>query len=427
MLQITTNLSRFLNYGIKPNMLYVESHRIFIFNLLVLFAIPLQTAYAAYNFYQGHYIIAVTNFLNFPILLFGYLSIQYSSLQFVRSFILFFTSLLACYSAVGHNSGNQFILLTLIMIALIMYESWTLFIVHTLISISSIIIIRFRQFHGKSLSGYFITQNVNFIISIFGFICVIFLFKWFYEKQYYEVVETNKKLQLRVEELDNSNAELEKFVYITSHDLQEPLRMITNFLQLFEKKYQGIVDDTGKKYIQYAVGGATRMKDLIRDLLQYSHAASGSLELTEVDMNKVMQETVVLFGAEMKQKNIPIVFAGLPIIKAVHISMTQLMQNLIGNALKYHGKTDPIIIVSAEETHTDWIFSVKDNGIGIDPLYAEKIFMPFQRLHLREDYEGTGIGLSICKKIIDRLKGKIWVESTLGEGACFKFSIPKTS
>jgi two-component system CheB/CheR fusion protein len=263
------------------------------------------------------------------------------------------------------------------------------------------------------------------MISILGFISVIFLFKWFYEKQYYEVVETNKMLQLRVEELDNSNTELEKFVYITSHDLQEPLRMITNFLQLFEKKYQGMVDDTGKKYIQYAVGGATRMKDLIRDLLQYSHAVSGSLELTEVDMNKVMQEIVVLFDAEMKQKNIPIVFAGLPIIKAVHISMMQLMQNLIGNALKYHGKSDPIIIVSAEETNTVWIFSVKDNGIGIDPIYAEKIFMPFQRLHLREHYEGTGIGLSICKKIIDRLKGKIWVESTLGGGACFKFSIPK--
>jgi light-regulated signal transduction histidine kinase (bacteriophytochrome) len=134
---------------------------------------------------------------------------------------------------------------------------------------------------------------------------------------------------------------------------------------------------------------------------------------------------LVLFENEMKQKNIPIVFSNLPTISAVRISMLQMMQNLIGNALKYHGESDPVIIVSSDETNTEWFFSVKDNGIGIDPIYAEKIFMPFQRLHLKEDYEGTGIGLSICKKIIERMKGEIWVESELGKGACFKFSIPK--
>jgi signal transduction histidine kinase len=406
-------------------MLFVESHRIYIFNLLVLVAIPLQMAYALYNFFQFHYFNAAINFLNFPFLLIGYLTIQNQSLKFLRSFIVFFSSLLACFTTIWHNSGNQFILLSLILVALILYDSWVLFIVHILISISCIIIIRFRQFHDISFSWYFVVQNVNFIVSIFCFVCITFLFKWFYVKQYYEVLETNKKLQLHLKELANSNAELEKFVYITSHDLQEPLRMITNFLQLFEKKYQGIVDDTGKKYIQFAIGGATRMGDLIRDLLQYSHVASGSMELTAVDMNGIMQEMLVLFENEMKQKNIPIVFSNLPTISAVRISMLQMMQNLIGNALKYHGESDPVIIVSSDETNTEWFFSVKDNGIGIDPIYAEKIFMPFQRLHLKEDYEGTGIGLSICKKIIERMKGEIWVESELGKGACFKFSIPK--
>ncbi len=249
-------------------MLYVESQRIFIFNLLVLVAIPLQTAYAVYNFLQGHYFIAFINFLNFPLLVIGYLSIKNASLKYIRNYVLFFSSLLACYSSVWHNSGNQFLLLSLMIVALGLYDSMTLYVVHILISISSIVFIRFRQFHDISFSGNFIVQNTNYIISIVCFMSIIILFKWLYFKQYYEILETNKKLQLRLEELANSNAELEKFVYITSHDLQEPLRMITNFLQLFEKKYQGIVDDTGKKYIQFAVGGATRMRDLIRDLLQ---------------------------------------------------------------------------------------------------------------------------------------------------------------
>jgi PAS domain S-box-containing protein len=230
---------------------------------------------------------------------------------------------------------------------------------------------------------------------------------------------------IKTEELSNSNIELERFAFVASHDLQEPLRMITNFLQLFEKKYQDVVDETGKKYIHFAVDGAIRMKELIRDLLQYSRAGSGSLEITEVDMNAIMKDVLLLFRNELYQTNVSVTITDLPVIKAGRTSMIHLMQNLISNAIKFKGVKDPYIVVSGEETPAEWIINVKDNGIGIGPEFTEKIFIVFQRLHRKEEYEGTGIGLSICKKIVERYKGKIWVESKLGQGACFKFSIPK--
>ena len=240
-----------------------------------------------------------------------------------------------------------------------------------------------------------------------------------------KLLETNQHLKLKTDELSNTNLELERFAYIASHDLQEPLRMITNFLQLFEKKYQDIVDETGKKYIHFAVDGALRMKELIKDLLQYSRAGSGSLEITDVEMNAVMKDVLLLFRNEVYQTNVSIAINDLPVIKAGRTAMIHLMQNLISNAIKFKGALDPKIEISSEETEQDWIISVKDNGIGIDPEFSEKIFIVFQRLHRKDEYDGTGIGLSICKKIVERYKGKIWVESRLGEGACFKFSIPK--
>ena len=247
------------------------------------------------------------------------------------------------------------------------------------------------------------------------------------KREHQKLMDANAQLQLKTEELINTNEELKRFAYVASHDLQEPLRMITNFLQLFEKKYQHLVDDTGKKYIHYAVDGSTRMKDLINDLLQYSRAATEPLEITHVDMNEIMKEISLLFRNELYHKKGTItVLNHLPVIKAVRSNLMQIMQNLISNALKFRGEKIPEVIVSSEETNSDWIISVKDSGIGIDPIHAEKIFNVFQRLHLREEYEGTGIGLSICKKLIERYKGKIWVESTLGNGSIFKFSIPKT-
>ena len=226
-------------------------------------------------------------------------------------------------------------------------------------------------------------------------------------------------------ELTNSNSELERFVFVASHDLQEPLRIVSSYLQLFEAKYYDQVDETGKKYIEFAVDAAERMKTLIRDLLQYSRIGAESLELIDVDMNEVIKDVLILLHNEITETNTQIVNETLPIIKAGKTAMLQLLQNLIGNAIKFRSSQTPIIKITAEEKEKEWLFSIKDNGIGIDPQYAEKIFIVFQRLHTTNEYKGTGIGLSICSKIMERYHGKIWVESELGKGATFHFMMPK--
>lgn len=240
-----------------------------------------------------------------------------------------------------------------------------------------------------------------------------------------DLLTLNTQLKLNTDELTNSNTELERFAYVASHDLQEPLRMVSSFMQLFEKKYAAAVDDTGKQYIRFAVEGAERMKVLIRDLLQYSRAGSGSLEIIDVDMNEVMKEVQLIFKNDAAQSNAEIIVTHLPVIRAGKTAMLQLMQNLISNALKYNNKEKAVITISADENMQEWSIHVKDNGIGIEPEYAEKIFVIFQRLHTKEQYGGTGIGLSVCKKIVERYKGKIWVESIPGTGSEFIFTIPK--
>ena len=167
------------------------------------------------------------------------------------------------------------------------------------------------------------------------------------------------------------------------------------------------------------------MQQLIKDLLQFSRVGSGTLEITKVDMNEVMNNVIQLYNNDFTYGSAEITVEKLPEIDAVKLPMIQLMQNLVGNALKYRNPEKTIIQVTAEESEYEWLFSVKDNGIGIDPVYFEKIFIIFQRLHNKDDYSGTGIGLSICKKIVERFNGKIWVESALNKGATFKFTIPK--
>ena len=240
-----------------------------------------------------------------------------------------------------------------------------------------------------------------------------------------KLLKANQTLRLKTEELLNTNAELERFSYVASHDLQEPLRMVSNFLELLALRYNDVIDEKGKLYIHYAVDGAKRMQQLIKDLLQFSRVGSGTLEITKVDMNEVMNNVIQLYNNDFTYGSAEITVEKLPEIDAVKLPMIQLMQNLVGNALKYRNPEKTIIQVTAEESEYEWLFSVKDNGIGIDPVYFEKIFIIFQRLHNKDDYSGTGIGLSICKKIVERFNGKIWVESALNKGATFKFTIPK--
>lgn len=240
-----------------------------------------------------------------------------------------------------------------------------------------------------------------------------------------ELLHMNEDLLRKTEELTKLNSELERFAFVASHDLQEPLRTITSFLQLFEKKYTNLVDVTAKKYIDYAVNAAERMKYLIRDLLEYSSSGKGIEEYTQVDLNLVVSDITQLFEISHAETEVEYKIGKLPVVNAMYFKMLQVFQNLIGNAIKYKAEQKLVIEISAKELEHDWQISVKDNGIGIEPQYHDTVFELFNRLHSTTDYTGTGIGLAVCKKIIEIQGGKIWVHSDLYKGAEFIFTLPK--
>lgn len=235
----------------------------------------------------------------------------------------------------------------------------------------------------------------------------------------------NADLAKRASELSTSNAELERFAYIASHDLQEPLRMVSSFLQLLQKRYKGQLDQKADQYIHYAVDGAERMKALIMDLLEYSRVGTGKDSFGEVDTAVILQEVGDIFREKIIAARARVEMDPLPTIWGDRVQLSQLFQNLLSNALKYHSEELPSIRIQAKEEPTHWLFAVGDNGIGIDPQFFDKIFIIFQRLHNKSDYSGTGIGLAICKKIVERHGGRIWVESRPGDGSTFYFTISK--
>ncbi len=240
-----------------------------------------------------------------------------------------------------------------------------------------------------------------------------------------ELQNLNNSLERRARELAESNAELERFAYVASHDLQEPLRMISSFLQLLEKKYKEKLDNKAHEYIAYAVDGAERMKKLILDLLEYSRVNTTNLQKEEVDLNNVLANILFTYNNQLAQTNGSISCTVMPVVKGNKTQLLQVFQNLIGNAFKYRSEAPPNIKISSEEENTFYKFSIADNGIGIDPKFYNKIFIIFQRLHTRESYSGTGIGLSICKKIVEKHGGKLWVKSAIGQGSTFYFTLPK--
>lgn len=225
-------------------------------------------------------------------------------------------------------------------------------------------------------------------------------------------------------DLKRSNAELEQFAYITSHDLREPLRMITSFLQLLERRYKNELDSDAHEFIDFAVNGAKRLDSMINDILIYSMVTKKNRVLERVDMNSVINKTCINLKTSIDENNARIVYNHLPTIMADENLMVQLFQNLIGNSIKYKGDGVPEIHITSLKKDSKWLFCVKDNGIGISKEYLEKIFVVFQRLHTAQEYEGTGIGLAIAQKIVHQHGGNIWVKSELGKGSNFCFTIP---
>jgi signal transduction histidine kinase len=236
--------------------------------------------------------------------------------------------------------------------------------------------------------------------------------------------QAEKDLARKLEELARSNAELEQFAYVASHDLQEPLRMVTAYTQLLAERYRGKLDDNADKFIGYASEGAQRMQVLIQDLLAFSRVGRNGFASVSVDCNAVMAEVLQTLGAAIQETGAVVTHADLPAVCADRTQVTQIFQNLIGNAIKFHGKQTPVVSMQAERADQQWRFSVSDNGIGIAPENAENIFVVFKRLHTRSEYPGNGIGLAICKKIVEHSGGRIWVESQAASGCSFKFTLP---
>jgi len=239
---------------------------------------------------------------------------------------------------------------------------------------------------------------------------------------------TNRKLaenSLRqyARALELSNDELEKFAYVASHDLQEPLRMVVSYVQLLARRYKGKLDNDADDFIDYAVDGAKRMQILINDLLAYSRTGTQGKEFEEIDCVEILDHTLTNLRSVIEKNDATVTYGFLPNVMADKTQFKQLLQNLISNAIKFRREEPPHIHILAERTGEDWLFSIRDNGIGIDPEYNERIFEIFQRLHGRKDYPGTGIGLAICKKIVEKHGGRIWVDSQIRKGSIFNFTI----
>nr|WP_185957129.1 ATP-binding protein [Gracilimonas mengyeensis] len=234
------------------------------------------------------------------------------------------------------------------------------------------------------------------------------------------------KLQSSIKQLNNKNKELEQFAYTASHDLKEPLRMIRSFMQLLEKRYATQLDDKARQYIHFAVDGAARMTSSIDELLEYSRISRLYNETEEVVMEAIVQDVLKLLDGQISHKNANVVVGTLPTVTGVPVTLKILMQNLVSNALKYQQKdTQPQIDISCKELENHWEFAVKDNGIGIATEHHHEVFGMFKRLHARSEYSGTGMGLAMCKKIIEQHKGQIWIESKEGAGSIFYFTISK--
>jgi signal transduction histidine kinase len=362
------------------------------------------------------------------------LILSYTSNSVKRYFTYFLYVLIVlvtiqqCYITILNNFSSEFLLLFIVLnVTLSAYFKKPLHLLsYAIFSIVAIVICFFFPVSEPAISFGFFTSSV---ISINALIVPIFTSRLrIMEKLAQKIEEANKsaaELQRKSDELTRSNNELQQFAYVASHDLQEPLRMVTSYVQLLEDRYKDKLDKDAKEFIEFAVDGTRRMRSLIQSLLEYSRV-NKIRPFEQVDMNQllagILQEMEM--ETEIQSTGATVKVDKLSPVNGDSVQLTQLFRNLVLNAIKFRDPTKkPEIYISERTTSEGHLFSVKDNGIGIAKEYSEKIFVIFQRLHSREKYQGTGMGLAICKKIVEHHGGKIWVESEPGQGATFYFTI----
>jgi signal transduction histidine kinase len=242
-----------------------------------------------------------------------------------------------------------------------------------------------------------------------------------------EAVEARRLVEAQAEDLRRSNGELEQFAYVASHDLQEPLRKVASFCQLLERRYKGQLDERGEQYIEFAVDGAKRMQRLISDLLAFSRVGRLTGDFTDVPLERTLEQALRQLQAVLEETSAVVTHDQLPTVRGDASLLVQLFQNLVGNGVKFRGAAAPRVHIGARPGNGEWELSCSDNGIGIEPQYADKIFVIFQRLHGRDAYDGTGIGLAMCKKIVEHHGGRMWLDPSATEGATFRWTLPVTT
>jgi signal transduction histidine kinase len=335
--------------------------------------------------------------------------------------------LLTCSAVIVHITGGLieahfhfFVVVT----ALSLYEDWAVFgvsIAYVLLhhGLGAVLFEGSVYSHPDS-TWLWAAVHSGFILAL----CAVNTIVWrSSEDVRAELAEAHDELARRAEDLERSNAELQEFAYVASHDLSEPLRMVTSYLKLLERRYGDALDDDARQFIDYSVDGAARMRRLIDDLLTYSRVERGALEPAAVDTRETVDETLRALAATVEDAGAEVRVAELPVVSGDPTQIGQLFQNLIANALKFRGEEAPVVEVVAEPDELGWRFTVSGNGIGIAPEHGERIFKMFQRLHTRDAYEGTGIGLTICRRIVERHGGRLWAEPNPGGGTRFVFTL----
>ncbi len=275
-------------------------------------------------------------------------------------------------------------------------------------------------------SHFNIAHFLKIIVYVVPCLGLIFDYVYTYRRQALNSIRLEKmrlELEDKMLELKNSEMEIQQFAYVASHDLQEPLRMVSSYMQLIKKRYVGKLDEDADEFIGYAVDGATRMAALINDLLIFSRVYRFGKPLVRTDSEAAADRAIASLKEVIDESGAKVERGDLPEVVADKKQLVQLFQNLVDNAIKYRSEDPPVIRIDATQNETDCSFAIRDNGIGMDPRYHDRIFAIFKRLHAKEDYSGTGIGLAICKRIIERHKGRIWVESTSGNGSVFHFTL----
>ena len=394
-----------------------------------------------WSFFTHHYIMAVADIaVVISILVIAFIpgiDLHIRKILFIIS--AYILSLIMLYTVGLNGSGQLYMLISCTFSILIFPTKYSLWpaIVNTSICILFAIGVFYKKLPWpdnieNSLGAWIAVSSSLIFLSFLMSVLIPKLFNGLQDTLYNEkklaqqLSEEQKLLTSAMGMLQKKNVELEQFSYAASHDLQEPLRMVTGFLSQLEKKYENILDAKDKQYIWFAMDGAKRMRQLITDLLEFSHIGSQQVITEDINLNELINDISTLYSTEIEKKTAMIIVEVLPVIHSNKTALTQVFQNLISNSLKYcHAEEAVIIKIGAIEKEKHWQFSVNDNGIGISKEDFENVFIIFRRLHNKEKYPGTGIGLAIIKKNIERMGGETWLESEEGKGSTFYFTIKK--